>query len=159
MRKIKVSLGNIDQAIRELEDYEKKVRQNIEDFLLKMLETGVEIAKATVFELDAVESLDLYKSLDHFLYKEENKGIIFTNSLHACYVEFGTGVRGGEAPHPTMAWDYDGKGHGEDGWYYFDEKQGRVRYTQGMPSRPFMYSTAKELERRAVEIAREVFSR
>ena len=159
MHKIKVSLGNIDDAIRQIEEYEKKLQQNIEKFLNKLLEDGVQIAQATIMELDAVESVDLFKSMDKFLYVEENRGIIFTDSLHACYVEFGTGVEGSNSKHPTMPWAYDTNGHGKDGWYYFDEKQGRVRYTQGMPSRPFMYTTAKELERRLVEVAREVFSR
>ena len=159
MRKIKVSLGNIDEAIRQVEEYEKKLQQNLKDFLTKMLESGVEIAKATVYELDAVESVDLYKSLDKMVYIEGERGVIFTDSPYACYVEFGAGVRGGETPHPTMPWEYDSNGHGEAGWWYWDDKQGRARWTQGMPSRPFMYYTAKELERRAVEIAREVFSR
>ena len=159
MHKIVVSLGNVEEAIRQLEEYEKKVEQNIKDFLKKLLEDGVEIAKATIVELDAVESTELYNSMKYTLYKEGNKGIIFTDSIHACYVEFGTGVMGAATPHPTNPWDYDSNGHGVDGWYYFDEKQGRIRYTQGMPSRPFMYSTAKELERRAVKTAREVFSR
>ena len=159
MHKISVSLGNIDDAIRQFEEYEKKVQQNIKDFLQKLLEDGVAIAKATIMELDAIESVELYNSMNHTLYKEGNKGIIFTDCEHACFVEFGTGVRGATSSHPTHPWAYDTNGHGEDGWYYFDEQQGRVRYTQGMPSRPFMYSTAKELERRAVEIAREVFSR
>ena len=159
MHKITVSLGNIGEAIRQVEEYEKKLQQNLKVFLNKLLEDGVEIAKATVVELDAVESVDLYKSLDKLVYVEGEKGIIFTDSKHACFVEFGTGVEGSAEPHPTQPWAYDTNGHGKDGWYYFDEKQGRVRYTQGMPSRPFMYYTAKELERRAVEIAREVFSR
>ena len=159
MHKIKFSLGNIDEGIRQFEEYEKKVHQNIKDFLKKLLEDGVEIAKATVVELDALESLELYNSLKYTLYKEGEHGIIFTDSSHACFVEFGTGVVGAADPHPTMPWGYDSAGHGADGWYYFDEKQGRIRYTQGMPSRPFMYSTAAELERRAVKIAKEVFSR
>lgn len=159
MHKITFSLGNIDDGIRQFEEYEKKVEQNIKDFLEKLLADGVEIAKATIVDLDAVESTDLYNSLQYTLYKEGSKGIIFTDSLHACFVEFGTGVKGANNSHPTMPWDYDTNGHGEDGWYYFDEKQSRVRYTQGMPSRPFMYTTAKELERIAVKTAREVFSR
>lgn len=159
MHKISVSLGDIDNAINEFEEYEKKVKQNIKDFLEKLLQDGVEIAKATIIELDAVESVELHNSMNYALYKEGNNGIIFTDCKHACFVEFGTGVKGATNSHPTLPWDYDSNGHGEDGWYYYDEKQGRVRYTQGMPSRPFMYETAKELERRAVEIAREVFSK
>ncbi|MBO5090143.1 MAG: HK97 gp10 family phage protein [Clostridia bacterium] len=158
MHKITVSLGNIDDAIRQIEEYEKKVQEKIKEFLTRLLEDGANIAKAKIMELDAIESSELQDSLQYTLYKEGNKGIIFTDCSHACFVEFGTGVRGSASPHPTMPWAYDSNGHGEDGWYYYDTKQGRVRFTQGMPSRPFMYETARELEQKAVEIAREVFS-
>lgn len=159
MHKITVSLGNIDDAIRQIEEYEKKVQQNIKEFLSKLLEAGVDIARAKIMELGAIDSGELQNSLAFTLYKEGNKGILFTDCLHACYVEFGTGIKGSASPHPTLPWEYDINGHGEDGWYYYDTEQGRVRFTKGMPSRPFMYETAKELERKAVEIAREVFSR
>lgn len=159
MHKITVSLGSIDDAIRQIEEYEKKVQEKIKEFLTRLLEYGADIAKAKIIELKAVESSELQDSFQYTLYKEGNKGIIFTDCSHACFVEFGTGVRGSASPHPTMPWAYDSSGHGEDGWYYYDTKQGRVRFTQGMPSRPFMYETARELEQKAVEIAREVFSR
>lgn len=158
MHKITVSLGNIDDAIRQIEEYEKKVQEKIKEFLTRLLEDGANIAKAKIIELKAVESSELQDSFQYTLYKEGTKGIIFTDCSHACFVEFGTGVRGSASPHPTMPWAYDSNGHGEDGWYYYDTKQGRVRFTQGMPSRPFMYETARELEQKAVEIAREVFS-
>ena len=161
MHKIKVKLGDIDKAIAELEKYEKQVQRNIEDFLKKLLESGVDIAKAQLVSLNAIESGEVFNSLSYTLYKEGKNGVIFADNKHACRVEFGDGIRGAEAPHPNIpvSWAYDSKGHGEDGWYYFDEKQGRIRYTQGMPSRPFMYNTARELEKKAVAIAREVFSR
>lgn len=158
MHKISVSLGNIDDAIRQIEEYEKKVQQNIEDFLSKLLESGVEIAKAKIMELGAIDSGELQNSLKYTLYKEGNKGIIFSDCKHACFVEFGTGIRGSADPHPTLPWAYDTEGHGEDGWYYYDMEEDRIRFTKGMPSRPFMYETGKDLERKAVEIAREVFS-
>ena len=159
MHKIKVSLGNIDEGIRQIEEYEKKVEQKIKDFLTKLLEDGVEIARAKIVEHDALESIDLYNSMDKAIYIEGNKGIIFTDCTHACFVEFGTGVEGKGTPHPTMPWAYDTNGHGKDGWWYTDPKLGFGRFTQGMPSRPFMYETARDLERKVGEIAREVFSR
>lgn len=159
MRKIVVNLGNVSVAIEELEKYQKRVESNIKEFLTRLLETGVEISKAKIMELGAIDNGELYNSLSYMLYKEGNKGIIFTDCSHACFVEFGTGIKGANSPHPTMPWAYDTNGHGEDGWYYYDTEQGRIRFTKGMPSRPFMYETTKELEQRAVEIAREVFSR
>lgn len=159
MQKINFSLGTIDDAISKIETYERKLKQNVRTFLSKLLEIGVEISRAKIVELGAIDSGELQNSLAYTLYKEGNKGILFTDCAHACFVEFGTGVKGAANPHPTIPWAYDTNGHGEDGWYYYDTEQGRIRFTKGMPSRPFMYETAKELEQRAAEIAREVFSR
>lgn len=159
MRKIKVSLGNIDEAIRQLNDYEKKLKQNVTKFMSKLLETGVDVAKVKIVELGAIDSGELESSMQYMLYREGNKGVLFTECTHAAFVEFGTGVKGSASPHPTLPWSYDTQGHGEDGWYYYDTEQGRIRFTKGMPSRPFMYETSKELEQRAIEIAKEVFSR
>ncbi len=160
MHKITVSLGNVSQAIKELEDYKKKVRENVKEMLQQLLDEGVEIAKAKIVELNAQETNELFESLQSsLLYKEGNKGIIFTDCSYACYVEFGTGVKGATKPHPILPWAYDVNGHGEDGWYYYDAKQDRVRFTKGMPSRPFMYETTRKLENRVVDIAKEVFSR
>lgn len=159
MHKIKVSLGNIPEAIKEIEEYERRLNENIQEFLARLLETGVEIAKAKITELGAIDNGELLNSIAYTLYKEGDKGILFTDCSHACYVEFGTGVKGSNSPHPTMPWAYDVNNHGEDGWYYYDTEQGRVRFTKGMPSRPFMYETVSELEREAIEIAKEVFAR
>lgn len=159
MTKIKCTLGNLDAAVSQIEAYERKLQQNVRAFLEKLLAYGMEISKAKIVELKAIDSGELENSLAYTLYKEGNKGIVFTDCAHACFVEFGTGIKGSKNPHPTMPWAYDTNGHGENGWYYYDEKQGRVRFTKGMPSRPFLYETAKEMEQRAVEIAREVFAR
>ena len=158
MHRIVVSLGNVDEAIRQLDEYEKKVQQNIAEFLVKLLEAGVDIARGKIIELDAIDSGELHSSIKYTLYKEGEKGLLFTDCQHACFVEFGTGIVGANDPHPTLPWEYDTNGHGDDGWYYYDDVQGRVRFTKGMPSRPFLFETAQEMERRAVEIAREVFS-
>lgn len=170
MHRVSVSLGNIDDAIRQLEEYEKKVQQNIEDFIKKLLESGVEIAKAQLVELDAIDTGELKNSLAYTLYKEDNKGIIFTDCKHAAFVEFGTGVaynggKSGDSLHPkggelgmTIGGYGKGKGGNEDGWYFYNA-DGVLCHTKGMVYRPFMFNTATELERQAVEIAREVFSR
>jgi hypothetical protein len=45
--------------------------------------------------------------------------------------------------------------HGDKGWLYYDERKGIYRWTKGFRSRPFMYNTARELERKCIEIAKE----
>ncbi len=80
-------------------------------------------------------------------------------------VEFGTGTctdRKGSGRHPKaqeFGYQYDVNGHGEDGWYYFDQNQNRVRWTKGMRSRPFMFETSVELIDNLENTAKEVFGK
>ena len=157
MHKITVSLGDINEAVTQIEEYEQTLKQNVDKFLTQLLEYGVDIAKTKIVELGAIDGGELLNSISYMLYREDNRGILFTDCPHACYVEFGTGIIGAKSPHPTMPWEYDVNNHGEKGWYYYDTKKGRIRFTKGMPSRPFMYETGAELERKVVDIAKEVF--
>lgn len=61
---------------------------------------------------------------------------------YAMYVEYGTGIVGSEHPHPSpeIPWAYDINNHGDDGWQYIG-KDGKLHWTKGQPSRPFMYNT------------------
>ncbi len=159
MKKITIRLSeeSINAAIKELNKYKSELSKKTNLLVQKLVEAGVEIAKQEVLALGAFDSGELHDSLDGMMYTDGAHGIIFTNCGHASFVEFGSGIVGAGSPHPTMPWAYDVNNHGEAGWVYFDEKQGRFRWTKGMPSRPYMYLTAKQLEQRVAEIAREVF--
>ena len=90
----------------------------------------------------------------------ENTYELRNTNEKGAYVEFGTGIVGSENSHPDtsiVGWKYDTNKHGEKGWHYF--KDGAWHWTQGMPSRPFMYNTASELRsmNTIADIAREVF--
>jgi phage gpG-like protein len=148
---------SINAAIKQLSLYKKELSRKANLLVQRLVAEGVEIAKQEVKVLGAFDSGELHDSLDGLMYTDGTRGIIFTNCGHAAFVEFGTGVVGAGSPHPTMPWQYDVNAHGEAGWVYYDEKQGRFRWTKGMPSRPYMYLTARQLEERAMAIAREVF--
>lgn len=84
--------------------------------------------------------------------------IIYTGCEWAPFVEFGTGIIGSGNPHPDPGlanWKYDVNGHGEAGWHYY--KDGGWHWTKGMPSRPFMYETGRDLRKIVPKIAKEVF--
>lgn len=154
---IQLSEESIKAAIKELNKYKSELSKKTKLLVEKLVEAGVEIAKQEVLTLGAFDSGELHDSLDGLMYTDGARGIVFTNCGHAAFVEFGTGVVGAGSPHPAMPWAYDVNQHGEKGWVYFDEKQGRFRWTKGMPSRPYMYNTARQLEEKVVEIARDVF--
>lgn len=157
--KICVSLGSIDEAIRQIEEYEKSLEEKCRRLIQRLTDEGVLIAKAKIVSMGAFEDGELEASMRGLMYKEGNKGFIIADCKHAAFVEFGTGVIGKGKQHPDIPvpWTYDYNEHGEDGWYYYDEDQGRYRFTKGMPSRPFMYETAEELRKKLTEYAREVF--
>lgn len=159
MKKITIHLSeeSIKAAIKDLEKYKRELDSKTTILVKRLVEAGVEIAKQEVLTLGAFDSGELHDSLDGLMYTDGARGIVFTNCGHAAFVEFGTGVVGAGSPHPTMPWQYDVNDHGEKGWVYYDEKQGRFRWTKGMPSRPYMYLTARQLEEKVGEIAREVF--
>jgi hypothetical protein len=92
---------------------------------------------------------------------------IVADSEHAAYVEFGTGQMGAEGSYPYpfppgVDWQYNtGKtifeiSPGQYGWFYPGD-DGKWYFTQGMPSRPFMYETTMELMKLVVSTAKEVF--
>lgn len=129
-------------------------------------EKGLEIAKARVSELGAIDTGELLSSL----HVEKQGNAIFavvTDSGHAAFVEFGTGQIGQEGPYPYefpdgVQWPYmvgekifEFK-PGQYGWFYYNQ-DGRLCFTQGMPARPFMYETALMLRDEVAKACKEAF--
>lgn len=150
MRKIKMTLDNIDDVLKRLEEYRAWINQKCAVLVERLCERGVEIAK----ELCPVDTGDLRNSIHSMA--EDMAGQIIASASHAAYVEFGTGIVGSMSPHPTLPWIYDINAHSFDGWTYF--KNGQFHWTAGQPAKPFMHNTAQQLANEAPKIAREVFS-
>ena len=128
------SIQNVLDIIREIKD---EVATIANDLVQTLVDYGVERAKfhiITARPTAAVETWELYESIEGIYNASNGKGIIRSTSGHAFFVEFGTGIYGADV-----------NGHGEAGWWYFDKKEGRKRWTQGEPPRPFMYQTYLDL--------------
>ena len=170
--KTDLSVEGINNLKRELLSYKTNFLQNrLVELVEKLSEKGVEIARANVTKLDAIFTGELINSL-HSEKGSISKGTaifyIVTDSKHAAFVEFGTGQLGMEGgdPYPFpegVQWNYNSGrtifeiSPGQYGWFYKRDEQ--WYFTQGMPSRPFMYETAIELEKEIVKTAKEVFAR
>lgn len=162
MRKISfgLSVKEIDRAIKEVEKYKSELNAKISLLIEALTDYGVEIAKVQVRQLGAWYTGELESSISGYFSPSTGVGIIKAGAPYAVYVEFGTGVVGAGSPHPDPAgWQYDVNNHGESGWWYYNDRDGKMHWTKGMRSRPFMYNTARELEQECVRIAKEVFSR
>lgn len=166
--KADLSVNGITQLKKELLNYKNYTLQSKVELLTKRLaEQGVVTAKANVTSLDAIFTGELINSI-HTQYGGSAKGTaifyVVADSEHAIYVELGTGIVGAKKPYkgklPVMYAQGKTIHHtknGKYGWFYQDAN-GDWYFTEGMPSRPFMYETSLELMSIVVKTAKEVFS-
>ena len=165
-----LSQSSIQNVIKALQSYRDSLTYKCQLLAEKLAEKGVEIARVQISDLDAVFTSELLQSV-HSEYKGSVKGggvwAVVADSEHAVFVEFGTGIIGKANPYKGtlpegVDWQYaSGKtirqlADGRYGWFY-KGKDGNWYFTEGMPSRPFMYNTANELRSIIVSTAKEVF--
>lgn len=124
------------------------------------------VSKAADYALRKAQS-NAPSSIADTLYKQTYgnvKAIVASTADFATYIEFGTGVVGMGTPHPQPSsvepngWVYDVNAHGEAGWKYIG-KDGKLHWTKGVPSKPFMYQATKDLENQLSSIAKEEFDK
>lgn len=166
-----LSVKGIRKLREELQNYKTNILQHkMELFAKKLSEIGVDTAQMKIADLDAIFTGELISSIQS-TYGGSTKGTaifyVVADSKHAVFVEFGTGQLGleGSYPYPFtegIDWQYNtGKtifeiSPGQYGWFYPLE-DGTWRFTQGMPSRPFMHEAFVDIYSKAEKIAKEVF--
>ena len=172
MKTIVVDLNKdgADKAIKELRQYRADLTKKVSLFVQRLTDYGAEIARIKIVGLGAYYSGDLLSGVDGYFSPSLNTGFVRVTSDHVAFVEFGTGVKGQNSPHKNgeylskAAWQYASGAkifttkNGKIGWIYPTD-DGGFRFTEGMASRPFMYETALELQRKFQQIAKEVFGR
>ena len=155
-----LSVKEVQDAIKQVEAYKQDLNRKCQLLVQTLTDQGVDIAKINVRTLGAFYTGELESSINGYYSPSLGTGIIYAGAWYAVYVEFGTGIRGSEASHPMSGltgWYYDVNNHGEAGWVYYNENDNSYHWTDGMPSRPFMYETGRELELICEKIAKAVF--
>lgn len=165
---------SIQRAIDEVRKLKEDLADALSELARILTSQGAEIASMYVVQMNAVWTGMLAESGIQWKYDENaHEGYVYSDLDYAVLVEYGTGFVGENEPHPGLSdsdWnnpggvsignglytDYDTNGHGEAGWWYPAEwgwwipKEGphageKMAWTQGMPSRPFMYRTFSDL--------------
>lgn len=168
-KKFKVNIlsqSSIQDLKKQLQQYSDSLEYKARLLAERLSERGVEIARLQVASLDAIFTGELISSI-HSEYVASVKGgavfAVVADSSHAIYVEMGTGIVGAENPYPGKLPAVYAQGKtirqladGRYGWFY--QLDGRWYFTEGMPSRPFMYNTTMELMNIVVSTAKEVLA-
>lgn len=167
--KTDLSVKGIEQLKKDLLNYKDNILQHKVDLLAKTLaDRGVDIAQTNVARLDAIFTGELINSI-HTRYGGSSKGTaifyIVADSDHAIYVEMGSGLIGASKPYPGKLPVVYAQGktihhtkNGKYGWFYQDDN-GDWYFTEGMPSRPFMYETSLEIMKEVVSVAKDIFKK
>lgn len=161
-----LSKSSVDKLKQDLLKYKNDLDGKLVIFCEKLAEIGVQTAQGNVVSLDAVFTGELFNSIHsekRFVGKNRVVFAVVADSSHAIYVEVGSGLLGAQSPYPgelpvTYA---QGKtirqlADGRYGWFY--QRDGQWYFTEGMPSRPFMYFASIEMQEKIVKIAKEVFA-
>ena len=160
--KITLDSASVGKAITEVKKYKEDLIKAINALVFDLTSEGSEIATLKVLELGAFDTGELADSMriEGVFNEDTHIGIIRSGSYYAVYVEFGTGVVGKNGPQhqwkSLFNWEHDINNHGNDGWKYISDRDGKLHWTKGQESRPFMYETYKELMRIAGERLRSI---
>lgn len=169
-KNIKCTLGTIDKAIAELDEYIDDLEKKTRILMERLAEIGIE--KATLGFGNAIYAGTNDVVVEPFKWSGD-KLIITARGNAVAFIEFGTGVHY-SAPHPKAAelgftrgtygyklgrldsWRYTGDPGNEGEIITEGEHKGEVR-THGNPANRAMYDATKEMRERIIEIAKEVF--
>ena len=173
MKTISVNLSHkgLKSLKKELNQYKRDFRQNkVRLFMDTLAEKCQELVLNNIVHYGATDTGDLFDSIiiqkNKNFYRNNLRYFVVADSEHACFVEFGTGKVGEEAPYPYpmpkgVKWNYASGKHifhtkdGKYGWIYY--KDGSYWFTEGLPSRPFMHDASLRLEYYVESIAKEIF--
>lgn len=168
--KLKLNTQSINQALKELKAYQKKVERAGEEIAKRLGEIGYSVAYSVmqghVFSGETIESLTLEK-------KGEGRYVLYAESQAILFFEFGAGSRSGYG-HPWAGelnmgpGTYPGAGHWDDpnGWWFptddprliikrDDNGQGWGHSYGNQPHMPF-YNADKAMRESLLTVAREV---
>lgn len=152
--------SSVEDAIRMLEQYKKDFLVKEQEFVRRLAEIGVRVAKAgfSIADYDGVN--DVVVSME----RTATGYNVVASGEAVGFIEFGTGVRHPEWDNTGM--DYTppkhgtyGKGQGKNQWgWWFKGSDGAVaQHTYGNPASESMLTARNTMIERVTAIAREVW--
>lgn len=168
---IKFTLDDKDiaRAISELKKYKLEFLQKVETYRIRVVDELSAIASRNFSSATMEHSIGGNSRKPNVNVTVDERGdisVVVANGEDAVWCEFGAGVyfngSAGASPNPYgkelgFTIGSYGKGYGKGkAWGYYDES-GELVITRGTPASMPMYNAAKEVTKKAIEIAREVF--
>lgn len=162
-----LSSSSVNKAILRLQGYADSLPQKTAVLVKRLTEFGYNACIRNVLSLDIYDSGKLINSIRTEIKNNGFTGMIVVDCDYAIFVEFGTGIVGKNNAYigkamAEVGYSYGGgssyvvTNDGRIGWYYPTD-DGGYRFTEGMPSRPFMYRTGIEVGNMILLLAKGAF--
>ena len=153
-------VASIDQAIQQVNQYAKDFKAKETEFVRRLKELGVSVARAGYATAD-------YDGTNDVLIAEtqrDNRAAVIAYGETVGFIEFGTGVKfrewnGGDTDYTPPAHGTYGKGQGANprGWWFSQHDGAKGRHTYGNPPAEAMLEARNSMIEQVVAIAREVW--
>jgi len=168
MFEIDIDMRHIEKTLKKIDHMSEAYDDAIADSLNEL----ADIASAKMSQLATAYGINESALHKDTMYTDvsELRVEVGYDSEYADYVEFGTGIRGENSPHPEAdneGWEYNVKGHIRAWSFSADEmnegnigyvtpsSSGKRMWTKGMPSRPVVYMTQKYMKLRITKVMRK----
>ena len=152
--------SSINAAIDQLKQYERDFLAKEQEFVRRLAEIGVSVAKTGFSLADYDGENDVVVTMQTHGTKAE----VIASGKSVGFIEFGTGVRNPEYDSSTI--DYTppkhgtygkGKGANPNGWYFTPNDGARGTHTFGNYPAEAMLTARDVMVERVTQIAREVW--
>lgn len=169
--KIKVKLGQIGDAIKQIEQYQKRFKEKQQLFLQRLAEIGVTEAAARFENADYPGTNDVV--VEDPVWIRENCIAVRATGHSVTFIEFGTGVTYTDQHEKASELGFTrggyGKGRGKNKFWFYQGEIGKgdlavesttvpgLNVTQGNPPNRCLWETDKTIRSKIKEIAKEVF--
>lgn len=172
--KIKVSIGNIAEALKQVENYRDTLEKKQKDFLQRIAEIGVTEATTRFEQAQYDGENDVIVHEPEWV--NDNTIIVKASGSSILFIEFGTGVHYGTPQHEKaeeFGYERGGYGHHRgkhDFWYYKGDpgtngEEARnpemaargLIFTHGNPANRCMWEVSKKMRSELLRIAKEIF--
>ena len=171
--KLKISLGNIGKAIKQVEEYKNSLAQKEHEFLQRLAEIGITEAETRFREAKYPGTNDI--KVEEPIWLDENKIAVRANGNSITFIEFGAGVYFPEMHEKAYDFGFErgeyGKKQGKNSYWLYRGEQGKgnlateskavsgLMITHGNPPNRCMWEADKKIRSEILNIAREVFGK
>ena len=151
---------SISNAIKELEQYKKDFQAKEQEFVKRLAEIGVSVARAGYATADYDGINDVTVRIEH----QGNYAAVIASGETVGFIEFGTGVKfpewdssGMEYTPPKHGTYGKGQGANPHGWYFKQSDGAKARHTYGNQPAEAMRTARDVMVERVIQVAREVW--